>query len=137
MKTDHTPGPWKVARSCHVKEAPDGLFFHVAHITVDDDYAPNPIICEVGNRGRFCSEQGAIKAGPEQAANARLIAAAPDMLDALQYLSNLHPRHCILAEVIRARTAIAKLQSGGTAPMSRSLTAICCARSETRLRKTK
>lgn len=33
--------------------------------------------------------------------------AAPEMLEALQYLSRLHPRRCMLAEVTRARAAIA------------------------------
>lgn len=33
--------------------------------------------------------------------------AAPEMLEALQYLSRLHPRRCNLAEVVRARAAIA------------------------------
>jgi len=41
-------------------------------------------------------------------ANAHLIAAAPDMLEALERISNLHPTNCILIEVQHARAAINK-----------------------------
>ena len=85
MKTEtrHTPGPWKVSGSCRVKEAAGGTFYHVAHVVLADDSDPNPCVAEVGSRGRYCSRaREAHRPGPEQAANARLIAAAPDLLAA-------------------------------------------------------
>lgn len=87
QKSGHTPGPWKVAGTCHVHETPDGRFYHVSHITVADDYANNPYdpyVAEISSRGRYCSESEAHKPGGEQAANARLIAQSPAMLSALK-----------------------------------------------------
>ena len=38
----------------------------------------------------------------------RLFAAAPDLLDACEYVSRLHPKDSILADVLRVRDAIKK-----------------------------
>lgn len=80
MRTQHTPGPW-IKQGEAVWNA-DEVMYVAATIF------------------------GIINPSQTLEANARLIAAAPTMLEALQYLSNLHPRDCILAEVIRARDAI-------------------------------
>ncbi len=106
----HTPGPWKVAGSCHVLPTVDGLYYHVAHVTVADDYAPNPMIAEVSTRGRYCSRAEAHSPSPEQTANARLIAAAPDLLAALEWVIDYAPTG---ADEARCRAAIAKAR--GTA----------------------
>jgi len=113
----HTPGPWKVAGSCHVRQSADGKFFHTAHITLADDYAENPCIAEIDHRGRYSTEESkAHSPSQEQAANARLIAAAPDLLAALEGMLEAFPPPKIRAENgfagnlahSIARTAIAK-----------------------------
>jgi len=80
----HTPGPW-------VGYEDRGVYL--------GDGFKRPIF----ETGCNCCTADTLKA-----ADAHLIAAAPEMLEALQYLSGLHPRRCNLAEVTRARAAIAK-----------------------------
>ena len=66
---EHTPGPWKVYRNWQGKLS----------VAADD------------GRRRICNTPGGNNANPdlqaEGLANARLIAAAPDLLDALQAVS--------------------------------------------------
>lgn len=77
----HTPGPWKVAGSCHVHQNYIGQWYHVAHVTTADDYHPTPCIADVCNRDDYHdSERAAHRPSGEQLANARLIAAAPELL---------------------------------------------------------
>jgi hypothetical protein len=73
--TDHTPGPWNVI---------DYLYVGV----VDDEDNPNggyvkTYICD-------CNFMHSIPDGKEMRANARLIAAAPDMLDLLKSIRNYY-----------------------------------------------
>ncbi len=65
----HTPGPWAVRRESAI------------------DYRPNCIVsADGGSLVAWCAGGGPKRAimGPEEDANARLIAAAPDMLTALR-----------------------------------------------------
>ncbi len=75
MTAAHTPGPWAVLDD----DSLDGCDF----IPIETDQPTGPLcrlICEV--RPDFSDSVGAIKATDR--ANARLIAAAPDLLTALQ-----------------------------------------------------
>lgn len=66
----HTPGPWKIDEN---EELP---------LAVIQDNEDGEGICEIGKK-----ESCSYAATPEQWANARLIAAAPDMLRALKELT--------------------------------------------------
>lgn len=89
MKTTHTPGPWKVS-----------------------SLAPLNICKDNGTLIADCCNAWQSFDG-EREANARLIAAAPDLLAALETLANiaavfpneLHEKH---QDIIDARAAIAK-----------------------------
>jgi hypothetical protein len=69
MKTKHTPGPWH-----HVG---DGLVY--AEPSFDDIEAP--LVCDA-------TEEGWMGPNDEERANAQLISAAPELLAALQALSD-------------------------------------------------
>jgi hypothetical protein len=63
--TKHTPGPWEAVKwSCHA-----------ATTVVTGKIGPRVVICECSGHGRHTDES---------LANARLIAAAPELLDALE-----------------------------------------------------
>ena len=68
MKNLHTPGPWRVNKKVNTSveqaTAPQGMV----------------LICQ-------CEDPDGARLNKEDAANARLIAAAPDLLDALQSIS--------------------------------------------------
>jgi hypothetical protein len=93
MKMQHTPGPWVASPAIR------------SGFTIDAKCDPWMIVTTSDEEGRY----GSI----ETEANARLIAAAPDLLEALQALANmaesfpseLHKDH---PDVIAARAAIAK-----------------------------
>jgi hypothetical protein len=99
MSSKHTPGPWTLSA-----------------------YYPNRVIGDRNDgEGRYVADchcnglNGAEQ--PEDAANARLIAAAPDLLEALQgmldvYGNDGHLHAPALAALRAARAAIAK--AGGT-----------------------
>ena len=98
MSAKHTPGPWKINADCPMAEH--------GQISIETD-------------GYYIA---LLDAGARQTANARLIAAAPDLLDALQDYddaftgfdpSSKESRHRMRLAVIKARAAIAK--AGGAA----------------------
>ena len=91
--TKHTPGPWTTNQSePHCIEATD----HPSNGT--------PLICEMFNSSHIPQD--------EQLANARLIASAPDLLEALQAFAAVeafegwHPKYRDAIE--KAEAAIAK-----------------------------
>jgi hypothetical protein len=85
MPTAHTPGPWKLSEK-----------------------NPDAVISSVGNYVADCGASMIIPPA-EQAANARLIAAAPDLLSALDHLQSSpnDPRNHR-----RALNALAKARGG-------------------------
>lgn len=88
----HTPGPWNIAiRNRHEGECAPGLWITGANNTVVDT--------------------GNLKAWPLSDANARLIAAAPDMLAALRWLVEAvedNDAGSLESAVARAKAAIAR-----------------------------
>ena len=99
-KTQHTPGPWKIER-----------------IGVGD-IEENDSRWMVTGRGRIIADPGADKIGR---ANARLIAAAPEMLEALRHIARMDLTGNDVEHIatlgrglqIAARRAIAKAEGGG------------------------
>lgn len=95
MKTKHTPGPWREGSTAHSKWVEAGAVR----------------ICQVDT-----DEENAGISFDESEANARLIAAAPDLLEVLALLANWIeesadiPREHILTEarsaIVRARREI-------------------------------
>lgn len=85
MKTNHTPGPWKVSGCCFVRETVDKKGIHELIITTDDDERLLPGIAIINAQKYFPSIKDANQPDPEAAANARLMASAPAMLEALEY----------------------------------------------------
>ncbi len=93
MKMQHTPGPWVASPAIR------------SGFTIDAKCDPWLIVSTSDEEGRY--------GGIETEANARLIAAAPDLLEALRTLvsmaesfpSELHKDH---PDVIEALAAIAK-----------------------------
>ena len=81
MNTQHTPGPWRT-------DVRDPAFVNY-DVRTDDT-----IICTMGIE----------MPTEEEAANARLIAAAPELLEALEDLVNMWSA----ANMVKARAAIAK-----------------------------
>jgi hypothetical protein len=86
----HTPGPW-------AHENYQG----VIHVFVDNQ-GGTPSVCKL--------------IGPDKEANARLIAAAPDLLEALsdvvKFWDSIVPTDCVNDMHIKARAAIAKATGG-------------------------
>lgn len=100
MTTKHTPGPWKFCRS---NEDFDGPMFDV---DPEDELLP---ITRIEAKGKVIAEAHDLFEFRE--ANARLIAAAPDLLEALQeFLRNPGGDH---TEEI-AEAAIAKATGAST-----------------------
>jgi hypothetical protein len=74
MSTQHTPGPWKA-------------HFEEAYFVTGPDLGRVAMMMNLkGAHG-----MGGRRSGDESAANARLIAAAPDLLDALQHIQRCIP----------------------------------------------
>ena len=75
--TQHTPGPWRaIWTNSFYTSSPDGL-----HINGSEQY-----IEEIANGTRVASPQIYSRTDAEITANARLIAAAPELLKALKSL---------------------------------------------------
>lgn len=92
----HTPGPWRLAPASAYSD-PD--------LNIDAGVnGTGAYICKVGIRGDVQAE-----------ADARLIAAAPDLLDALEYILSAHGEQ-IHDACDMARKAIAKAR--GAAPIA-------------------
>ena len=98
MSQQHTPGPWTV----------DGQHY--------DYYASFSV--KAGGRGVCAISSNIKRPGAESAANARLIAAAPDLLAALQAMVDAYQQHFDVMPVAWqtydyiARAAIAKATGG-------------------------
>jgi hypothetical protein len=99
MSTQHTPGPWKA-------------HFEEAYFVTGPDLGRVAMMMNIkGAHG-----MGGRRSGDESAANARLIAAAPDLLEALQDLFEADMEHVLMGDgkddqieaIAKARAAIAK-----------------------------
>ena len=73
MTTKHTPGPWYVGSGTHEGRN----IYSVASVTDDEGFTYQPIVASAEDDGIKCWD-----------ANARLIAAAPDLLEALQRIAD-------------------------------------------------
>lgn len=71
MTTKHTPGPWYVGSGTYEGRN----IYSVASVTDDEGFTYQPIVASAEDDGIKCWD-----------ANARLIAAAPDLLEALQVM---------------------------------------------------
>lgn len=90
---EHTPGPWRQAHD-YIEAVPDGEGYA----------APSFDICAMAD---WCGEDE-----DERLANARLIAAAPDMLKALREVVACadSSRNTTFGAVVKCRIAIAKAE---------------------------
>ena len=103
MKRAHTPGPWICQYSPYTSQ--------------DDQEIP---AFEVhGDRGEKVCDTNEDRPALEQEANARLIAAAPELLDALEYFFNIMHDYesslrkgYIITAFEQARAAIARAKGG-------------------------
>lgn len=96
----HTPGPWFLAEKVEGKHTVTNL----RRIRSEREGMEHGAVCEVYG----------IADGSEAHANARLIAAAPELLEALEYVLNTCPAINSQAEEAhqQARAAIAKATGG-------------------------
>lgn len=90
QKAAHTPGPWFVA--------PSGTTVHDKRVWFDE-------------HGARCGDTPNICIDAETPANARLIAAAPDLLAALKFVLSAHGEQ-LDAAFAQAQDAIAKAEGG-------------------------
>lgn len=107
--SDHTPGPWHVMADGH-RPWTDALTIYYGPKEEMGCYADGGVIAYT-TRGFECDENGGLPSW----ANARLIAAAPDLLMALRILAEKADAHVECAdEVESARAAITKATVPGT-----------------------
>ena len=94
MGIKHTPGPWYVGSGTYEGRN----IYSVASVTDDEGFTYQPIVASAEDDGIKCWD-----------ANARLIAAAPELLEALEELiaATQHLDPC-QATAEKARAAIAK-----------------------------
>ena len=91
MTTKHTPGPWYVGSGTYECRN----IYSVASVTDDEGFTYQPIVASVEDDGIKCWD-----------ANARLIAAAPDLLEALQEMVRTFAKnHAPAVDVARAAIA--------------------------------
>jgi hypothetical protein len=101
MQTKHTPGPWHTFRQGtkhFVSQATDEDFRFAIAVVYESTYHP----------------EGALALRQEATANARLIAAAPDLLAALQAIMGDPDAvdHILHLDAVAADAAIAKATGG-------------------------
>ena len=105
METTHTPGPWCFVEGDYATDQP--------YIGV-----PGKVICDIGQRAEDDEGQPLqYEQHPQDTANARLIASAPDLLAACEAImphldSDLLAHEPWLSEIEAMRAAIAKAQLG-------------------------
>lgn len=112
---DPTPGPWSVIGFEDLPDV-DDLMIVAFDVAAPGERPPELYICNIGSDGGRYSAFAPVEAGPQwpaSLANARLIAAAPELLDALQSLlarvsSDIIANQCWHEEQRAARAAIAK-----------------------------
>lgn len=109
----HTPGPWTVEEFPSVQAAQEQGWFEWAGDK--EEWGPVGLVWKRGERGGITGLPGSVET---TLANARLIAAAPDLLDALR---DLVATACAVDDyegvpeaVNRARAAIARATEGGS-----------------------
>lgn len=93
-ESKHTPGPWRISRT-------SGMEIFINH----DDDQPNRVPGYFAEVRRFTSDNEQVEA------NAQLIAAAPDLLEALIELADWYKEYTGLPP-IAANAAIAKATGG-------------------------
>ena len=108
MGIKHTPGPWYVGSGTYEGRN----IYSVASVTDDEGFTYQPIVASAEDDGIKCWD-----------ANARLIAAAPDLLEALEDAvidfdnwaahEDNHPHEHLVAWAEKARAAIAKAKAKG------------------------
>lgn len=105
MTSKHTPGPWVV------HDHPTDPFQYGHHVTTADGLT----VCGVTYQLMTSTPYGAEES--TRVANARLIAAAPELLEALEgFVSCWDACNSPLEFVSRARAAIAKVTGASPAP---------------------
>jgi hypothetical protein len=120
-KVSHTPGPWEVYRvfSSPLRDPGAGT----EHLTHDIHGPKNVYLASV----HYCNDANKTRVGHlrpmdrwEMEANAKLIAAAPDMLDALH-----KAYECInnLGDILNAMDAVSPEDVEKTTPLIRAVTA--------------
>ncbi len=92
--SNHTPGPWMF--EC------EDVGTYGSHFWLESE-AGEEIICQSEN-----AHQGVLAKGEDFVANARLIAAAPELLEALEGLLNALPSATSHPAIKKARAALAK-----------------------------
>ena len=118
MKAQHTPGPWRIVETTHP------VMISTWHIAIGQkEISLFPYKYHFADEAKTC---GGYVADAEMHANARLIAAAPELLEALiaaekKLLALEHMvgggdgEICIETEILMARAAIAKATGSGAA----------------------
>jgi hypothetical protein len=115
MSTQHTPGPW-IGKNKHGKYNPDHTW------SADDENKSNSETAAIWAGGKVIalvvhsSNRFTFESDPSIDANASLIAAAPDLLEALQDLFGADMEHVLMGDgkddqieaIAKARAAIAK-----------------------------
>ena len=100
MKTKHTSGPWLLIKYPIDDEGNEDTAFY---IDGKKQHGPSESICHIVRQCRC------VEAISEQQANAGLISAAPDLLEALQRILELYvPTKDVNSVAAAARAAIAK-----------------------------